>query len=219
MAELRTEEEQLEALKRWWKENGLALVAGVALAIAGVVGWNAWQSYQENQAAAASMRYQQLVNLAGVDDLELANLEEARALAQEIVAEHDDRLYADLARLIEARLAVQQDDLDGARAALQAVIDADRHPFLPGLARLRLARLELAAGDADAALATLESGIPEALAAQRANVRGDAYAALERRDEARNAWREAMALAEERDQPLFGVELKLDNLGMEEATL
>lgn len=219
MAELRTEEEQVEAIKRWWKENAVSLIAGVALAVAGVVGWNAWQSYQDNQATAASMRYQQLVNLAGTGNLELANLEEARSLAQEIVTEHDNSLYADLARLIEARLAVQQDDLDGARSALQAVIDADRHAYLPGLARLRLARLMLASDDAEAALDTLESGIPDALAAQRADVRGDAYAALERRDDARDAWREALSLAERRDQPLFGVELKLDNLGMEEATL
>ncbi|SDK23472.1 YfgM family protein [Billgrantia gudaonensis] len=219
MAELRSEEEQVEALKRWWKENAVSLIAGVAIAIAGVVGWNAWQSYQDDQATAASMRYQQLVNLAGTGNLELANLEEARSLAEEIVTEHDTSLYADLARLIEARLAVQQGDLDGARSALQAVIDADRHAYLPGLARLRLARLMLASDDAEAALDTLESGIPDALAAQRADVRGDAYAALERRDDAREAWREALSLAEQRDQPLFGVELKLDNLGMEEATL
>ena len=42
MAELRTEEEQLEAIKRWWKENGTSLIAGVAIAAAGVFGWNAW---------------------------------------------------------------------------------------------------------------------------------------------------------------------------------
>ncbi|TFH86995.1 tetratricopeptide repeat protein [Billgrantia azerbaijanica] len=218
MAELRTEEEQVEALKRWWKENGLSLIAGVAIAVAGVVGWNAWQSYQANQATAASMRYQQLLNLAGGNELEAADREEARTLAQEIVDEHGESLYADLARLIDASLAVQQDDREGARAALQAVIDTDR-AYLPGLARLRLARLQLDAGEPEAALATLESGIPEALAAQRADVQGNAYQALGREAEAREAWRQAMALAEEHGQPLYGVELKLDNLGVEEVTL
>jgi len=218
VAELRTEEEQVEALKRWWKENGLSLIAGVAIAVAGVVGWNAWQSYQTNQATAASMRYQQLVNLAGGDSLEAGDREEARALVQTLVEEHGDSLYADLARLIDARLAVQQDDLDGARAALQAVIDTDR-TFLPGLARLRLARLQLDAGEPEAVLATLESGIPEALGAQRADVLGNAYQALRGEAEAREAWRQAMALAEAHGQPLYGVELKLDDLGVEEATL
>ena len=44
MAELRSEEEQLEVVKRWWKENGTSLIAGAVLAAAGVFGWNAWQT-------------------------------------------------------------------------------------------------------------------------------------------------------------------------------
>lgn len=215
MAELRTEEEQVEALKRWWKENGLALVAGVAIAAAGVIGWNAWQGYQENQASAASMRYQQLINLTGGETLDEERLPEARALVTEIVDEHGNTLYADLARLIDARLAVTQGDSAAAQSSLEAVIDAGRHDYVTGLARLRLARLQVADGDAEAALATLEAGVPEALAAQRAEVRGDAHHALGRDDEAGEAWREALALAEADDQPLYGVQLKLDNLGLD----
>jgi len=219
VAELRTEEEQVEALKRWWKENGMALVAGVAIAAAGVFGWNAWQDYQEGKASAASMRYQHLINLTAGNELDEANLGEARELVVEITDEHGKTLYADLARLIDARLAVAQEDMPGARAALEAVIDASGRDYVKGLARLRLARLQVAEGDAEAALATLDAGVPEALAAQRAEVRGDAFLALDRRDDARGAWREALDLAEARDQPLYGVQLKLDNLGHDEATI
>ncbi|WP_027962042.1 YfgM family protein [Halomonas halodenitrificans] len=215
MAELRTEEEQVEALKRWWKENGLSLVAGVALAAAGVLGWNTWQSYQENQATAASMRYQQLINLTAGNDLDASQLPEARTLVKEIVDEHGETLYADLARLVDARLAVAQDDLAGARDRLQALADTDSSDYVSGLARLRLARLLVADGDADGALSALQNGVPQALAAQRAEVRGDAYHALERRDDAATAWREALQLADTQDQPLYGVQLKLDNLGLE----
>ena len=63
MAELRSEEEQLEVVKRWWKENGTSLIAGAVLAAAGVFGWNAWQNYQEGKSEAASARYQQLINM------------------------------------------------------------------------------------------------------------------------------------------------------------
>ncbi len=41
MAELRTEEEQIEAIKRWWKENGVSLLIGAAIAAAGVFAWKA----------------------------------------------------------------------------------------------------------------------------------------------------------------------------------
>ncbi|MDI5984737.1 tetratricopeptide repeat protein [Halomonas sp. M4R5S39] len=219
MAELRTEEEQLDAIKRWWKENGTSLIAGVAIAAAGVFGWNAWQNYQENQAQAASMRYQQLINQTAGNELDEADIGEARALVAEIIDSHGKTLYADLARLVDARLAVAQGDQAAARDALEGAIDASSRDYVQGLARLRLARLQVADGDAEAALATLDAGVPEALAAQRADVRGDAYHALGREDEAREAWNEALGLAEERDQPLYGVQLKLDNLGFDEATL
>lgn len=219
MAELRTEEEQVEALKRWWKENGMALVAGVAIAAAGVFGWNAWQDYQEGKASAASLRYQNLINLTAGNGLDEASLGEARELVVEITDEHGNTLYADLARLIDARLAVAEEDMDGARAALEALIDTSDRDYVRGLAHLRLARLQVAEGDAEAALATLDAGVPEALAAQRAEVRGDAYHAMGRTDDAGSAWREALELAEERDQPLYGVQLKLDNLGHDEATI
>lgn len=143
MAELRTEEEQLDAIKRWWKENGTALIAGVAIAIAAVVGWNAWQSYQENQAQAASMRYQHLVNLTAEAELDATRVSEAQALVAEITDSHSRTLYADLARLIDARLAVSQGELGQARDTLESLIDASRRDYIQGLARLRLARLQL----------------------------------------------------------------------------
>ncbi|MFW3615004.1 YfgM family protein [Billgrantia antri] len=214
MAELRTEEEQLEAIKRWWKENGTSLIAGVAIAIAGVVGWNTWQSYQDNQAEAASMRYQQLVSLADGDDVD-----EARRLIGEITDQHGRTLYADLARLIDASLAVEEGDLDAARQALEGVIEASGRPYVQGLARLRLARLQVADGEAEAALDTLARDVPASLTAQQADVRGDALRALGRDDEARQAWQEALAVAEQRNQPIYGVQLKLDDLGAEEAML
>ncbi|MGR4066793.1 YfgM family protein [Billgrantia sp. C5P2] len=214
MAELRTEEEQLEAIKRWWKENGTALIAGVAIAIAGVVGWNTWQSYQENQAEAASMRYQHLVSLA-----DSGEVDEARSLVAEIADNHGRTLYADLARLIDAGLAVDEGELDEARDILDEVIASSKHAYVQGLARLRLARLQVATDDAEAALDTLARDVPAALAAQQADIRGDALRALGRDDEARQAWQEALAVAEQRNQPIYGVQLKLDDLGAEEAML
>lgn len=219
MAELRTEEEQLEAIKRWWKNNGLSLIAGVVLAAAGVFGWKAWQDYQAGQAEAASLRYQQLLPLAEQDDLDGEALSQAQSLVSEIHDDYGDTLYADLATLIQARLAIASDDHAAARAALEALIATTEHSYLQGLARLRLARLQLADGEAEAALTTLDAGVPEPLGAQRADTRGDVFASLGRDDEAREAYQEALRLSRQEGQPVYGVELKLDNLGAEAATL
>lgn len=219
MAELRSEEEQLDAIKRWWKSNGTSLIIGIVVAAAGMFAWKAWQNYQDSQAEAASAQYQQLLALAGQQDLGDEALSRAEGLIDTLVNDYGDTRYAVLATLIQARLEIADGDLAGASQALQQVIDGDADDYLKGLARLRLARLQLADGQPETALATLEAGIPEGLAAQRAIARGDALVALERNDEAREAYQQALTLSRESEQPVYGVQLKLDNLGAEDATL
>ena len=51
MAELLTEEEQVEQLKKWWKENGLSIVGGVVVGLALVFGWRSWQHHQLERSA------------------------------------------------------------------------------------------------------------------------------------------------------------------------
>ncbi|AIA75034.1 hypothetical protein FF32_09305 [Halomonas campaniensis] len=218
MAELRSEEEQLEVIKRWWKENGTSLIAGAVLAAAGVFGWNAWQNYQEGQAEAASVRYQQLVNMTAGNTLADDQLANARELIDEITSDHGKTLYAELAQLLEARLAVQQGDLDAAKSALENVASNSSRRYVQSLAWLRLARIEIANNNPQAALSLLDESITDALAAQQANVRGDAYAALDQTEQARDAWQTALELAQTQNQPLYGVQFKLDDLGVEEVT-
>lgn len=218
MAEMRTEEEQLEAIKRWWKENGVSLLIGAAIAAAGVFGWKAWQDYQAGQAEAASQRYQQLLTLSSQEQLSDSARDQAEELSTTLAEEHGDSLYADLAQLLSARLAVSDGDLAAARDTLEGLIANSQHTYLSGLARLRLARLQIAADDADTALETLDGEIPDTLSAQRADVRGDAHFTLDETSQAGDAWREALQLAEQGERSLYGVQLKLDNLGIQETT-
>ncbi|KPQ20852.1 YfgM family protein [Halomonas sp. HL-93] len=212
----RSEDEQLDVIKRWWKENGTSLIAGAALAAAGVFGWNAWQDYQTGKSEAASVRYQDLVSLAAGNELEGDQLSEAREMVDEIVSEHDDTLYAELALLLDARLAVQQDDLDSAAESLSQVAESSERRYVQSLAWLRLARIAIANEQPEDALELLDEPITETLAAQQADVQGDAYLAMGQNDQARDAWQRALELAQEQDQPLYGVQFKLDDLGAEE---
>lgn len=214
----RSEEEQLDIVKRWWKENGTSLIAGAVLAAAGVFGWHAWQNYQEGQSEAASVRYQQLISIATAQELDEQQTASARELVTELTDDYGKTLYADLARLLDARLAVQQEDFEGAKASLEQVADGSSRRYVQSLAWLRLARLEVASGNPDAALELLDEPISESLAAQQADVRGDAHAALGQTEQARSAWQDALALAQQQDQTLYGVQFKLDDLGAEEAT-
>lgn len=217
MADLRSEEEQLDVVKRWWKENGTSLIAGAVLAAAGVFGWNAWQNYQEGQSEAASARYQQLVTITAANSLEEDQLAAARELIGELTDQHGRTLYAELAQLLEARLAVQEGDLAAAKAALESVANGSSRRYVQSLAWLRLARIELAEGNPEAALELLDQPITDTLAAQQANVRGDAHLALGQPEQAREAWQAALEIAQTQNQPLYGVQFKLDDIGAEEA--
>ena len=48
-----SEEERLEALKKWWKENARAILMGIAFGIAILVGWNTWQGAKLRKAQRA----------------------------------------------------------------------------------------------------------------------------------------------------------------------
>ncbi|MCI0509383.1 putative negative regulator of RcsB-dependent stress response [Chromohalobacter marismortui] len=219
MAELITsEEEQLETLKRWWKEYGKAVIAGIVLAGAGIFAWYAWQDYQVSQATAASQRYQQLTLLMQQPQMNAEQRQQATSMIEGLKSEHGGTLYAELAELMRARLAVDANHLESARDTLSAFIDGSEHAYLDGLARLNLARVQIALDNAEGALTTLGNDIPASLDAQVANTRGDAYVALDQPDQARQAYQDALALAKEQDLPLFGVQLKLDNLGVKDAS-
>ncbi|WP_027966041.1 YfgM family protein [Halomonas halocynthiae] len=218
MADINSDEEQLEAIKRWWKENGTSLVVGVAVAAAGIFGWKAWQQYQLNQSEAASQRYQELLSLSRESDLDAKSRERAHLLIDELEEQHDSTLYADLGRFIEVRLAVDNGNISDAMAPLNTIANSSKHPYMQGVARLRLARLQLAQNDADAALATLDTEIPSALAAIQLELRGDTFLALAQHEKAATSWREALTLNADNDQAQYAIRLKLDDLGVEETS-
>ena len=43
MESYRTEEEQVEALRRWWNENGRSTLFVIVVVLAGTFGWQGWQ--------------------------------------------------------------------------------------------------------------------------------------------------------------------------------
>ncbi len=60
----RTEEEQLEALKKWWQTNGKAVIMGIGASLLLIVGWRAWQDHSRSTSEAASVAYQEVLEAA-----------------------------------------------------------------------------------------------------------------------------------------------------------
>lgn len=194
-----TEEEQVEALKRWWEENGRSTIAGVAIALVAAFGWQGWLKYGQEQREAASDIYQQLLEVAAGAEQNPAQQGEAERLAARLRDEYAGSTYAQFAGLQLARLAVVDGDLDSAESALREVLaEADSGGDIALVAQQRLARVVAAKGDTDAALALLATpGGQNSYQASYALVRGDILLAAGRKDEALTAYQLARQLETE----------------------
>ena len=205
----RTEEEQVEALKRFWKENGKPILAGLALGLALLFGWRSWQLYVANQEAKASYAYQVLMSYRNENKDGLA-----RAAAEKVIEDHPRSSYADLARLQLAWLANKEGKAEEATARLHEVMQKAGMEGIREIARIRLARLTLGEGRAEQALELLQGIRTSATLLLAEELRGDILLKLGRTDEARKAYASALELANKgvrTEAPLLS--LKLEDLG------
>lgn len=131
-----SEKEQLEALSKWWQENGSSIVIGLLLGLSALLGGKAWFSYQETQALNASNIYTQMMSELGRDEFQ-----KVRASANELITNYTGSAYAPLAALALAKVAVNEGELDAAQAQLQWALDHADLQELQHTARLRLIRV------------------------------------------------------------------------------
>ena len=114
--ELRTEEEQVEAIKNWWNENGKSLIITVVVVLAGYFGWNGYQENQRTQGEAAASMYQQLMSKATkpLTEQTEADKTELETVAAQLKTDYPDSLYAQFASLYLAKFAIEAGNFDAA---------------------------------------------------------------------------------------------------------
>lgn len=213
------EDEQSDAFIAWWKRNGISLIAGVLLAVAAILAWNAWQQHKSNQAASASQMYDQLMELTS-DFTKLSDTQrnQVSQLADRLADDHGGTLYADFGRLIQARVAVDAGDTGTAAASLQQLIANAHDDYLKQVATINLARIQVDRKDYENALKTLDVDIPNELKVQQLSARGDALVGLQRLADARKAYQSALDTAKAQQMPDYGIRLKLDDIAPQEAS-
>ncbi|MFQ3170650.1 MAG: putative negative regulator of RcsB-dependent stress response [Oleispira sp.] len=173
--EMRTEEEQVEAIKNWWNENGKSLLVTIAVVLSGYFGWNAYQDHQRTQGEAASSIYQKMVSKATKPLAEQTEADkiELEVVAAQLKAEYPGTLYAQFSSLYLAKFAIEANDFEGAAAELQALVDAgDKNP-VTYLAQVRLARVFIQLEKLDEALALVDTTPEASFAAQYEETKGD----------------------------------------------
>ncbi|MGK0336516.1 MAG: putative negative regulator of RcsB-dependent stress response [Candidatus Azotimanducaceae bacterium] len=197
----KTEEEQLEALKSWWDENGTQLLIGIVVVLAGIFGYRTWDSNAQATAEAASNLYEDLVQVASVgpfDELSAEDRSTAEFIASQLTTEYMGSVYAHFASLHMAKLDVEAGDLESAEAALRWSLDNGVDDSIGIIVNERLARVLFAKEDFDGALSQLDNKKPGAHARSYEELRGDIYFAMDRNEDARGAYERALA---ETDNP------------------
>lgn len=202
------EQEQLDALKAFWKQYGNAVTWLLILLLGAYAGWNGWQYWQRDQGIKAGAMFDELDRSAQGGDLERS----ARVF-KDLQERFGGTAYAAQAGLLTARLQFDKGQLDAARASLTWVAEKGGDEALRTVARLRLAGLLLDAKQPDDALKLLDAATAPGFEALVADRRGDILLAKGQKAEARAAYEAAYKGMEERQDYRRLVEAKLTALG------
>ena len=204
----RSEEEQVEALRAWWHENGRSAVFGVALGLGAIFGYRAWQAHEVEKAEAASLSYEQALVAS-----QQPGSDEIRKQAEALVQQHPGGTYAVFGNMILAKAAVDAGDLEKAAALLETALKENKDEVVDLELRLRLAQVQNALDRHTDALATLNTTAGKEYLAAFDELRGDIEVRRGNMDEARAAYERALTSAREAGDDVSVLELKLDNVG------
>ncbi len=206
-----SEKEQIELIRNWWKENGRFVLTGLALGILILVGWRYWQYYVTKRAETASSSYAELL-----DAVEQQDRDRALELGERLVGSYDDTPYAEQAALALARLHVELNELEEAETRLRQVMTGAEQDELEHIARLRLARVLVGLRRAEEALTLLDRSDTGTFEPRYHELRGDVRLAMGDPAGAREEYQRALAAAEPGLADRTLLQMKLDDLPVEE---
>ena len=202
------EQEQIDALKSWWSDNGKLVMLAVIAALITIAAFQGWRYYKAQQAERAAMLYIQLEQAKAGSDAK-----KVRDIASQIVSKYASTPYAGMAALAAAKASFETGEIDDARKNLQWAIDKARDEPMREVARLRLAGILLDEKKYDEALKLLGAKPTDAYAPLYADLRGDVLAAQGNVPEARGAYQMALEKSDANSQYRRLIEVKLDALG------
>ncbi|MDH2925035.1 putative negative regulator of RcsB-dependent stress response [Nicoletella semolina] len=200
----KTEEQQFEEAKNWFKQNGVPILVAILLAASAVFGWNYWQNRQLQTAQQTSAKYQQTM------EYYLQNPNENAPLIEKFVAENAHSTYSVFALLEQAKQFAVQDNFTASKIALQNALALTNDNVLQDVIRFRLANIHYQLTEFDSAMETLSQIQSKAWDLQKQVLTGDILSAKGDKTAARRAYEQAKTHATAQDALL--IELKLNNL-------
>lgn len=204
-----TEEQQIEAIKKWWQTNGNSVLIGIALAIAAVLGYQTWNQNKQANSEAAAVLYGQVVEAAAQADQNRlqGNSEELEGqlatlthLGEQLKTDFSNSEYAVFGAMMLAKEAMMGGKSEEAATQLRWAMEHTVSDATRLIANLRLVRVLAAQEQYDAALKALDALKPGSQADAYEEVRGDIYVSMGELEKARDAYKKAMDLSAERNE-------------------
>jgi len=203
-----TDDEQLEAVKRFTREYAPVLIIGALIGAGALFGWRYHQNYQTQQGLKAAAQFAELSALAQGSDAA-----KARQVADQLIQDYPSSPYADQAKLVLARIDVDAGQDANAVEPLTAVMNSSKDTELRQIARLRLARVLIDQGKPDDAIKLLSEATPGSFAGRYHEVHADALYAKKDTAAAITEYKAALDAADAGGVDAAMVEMKLADLG------
>lgn len=181
-----TEEQQVEAIKKWWSENFKMVIFLSVVGLGSIVAVQQWKQNKTVTAHTASIEYDQILQA-----VKESNDKQISQQVNTMLTDYADFPYAALSAMLEAKQLITAQKFAQAEEKFQWVIAHSNARNLQHIARVRLARLMAEQGKHEQALKVLDAEQDDFKAAYL-EVKGDILVVLKRIDEARTAYDQAL---------------------------
>jgi predicted negative regulator of RcsB-dependent stress response len=205
-----TEEQQVEAIKKWFNQYGNMLSWAIFVILAIALAVKYWFHHEKVVAAQTSDVYETL--MLGVDQKEEATIQNQ---ADKLIKEEPDSSYATFAAYTLADQALQNLQFDTAEKQLQWAMEQAKQKDLSGLARVRLMRIFISQEKLSEALALYDRQATHAYLPIMEELRGDILLKQQDREGAREAYKKAYELSPKEGMSGVFLKLKLEELGVD----
>lgn len=180
------EQDQLDALKTWWKTNGNKLLIIGGLILVTVAAYQGWKQYQAQQSEAASAKFMLLGDTSPTD------VKTIKSISAEIIENYPSTPYAARAALLSAKVNYNAKDIDSAKMQTEWAYKNAREDAVKTLAQLQLAAILSEQKEYEAALKLLNEKHESSFDGLFADLKGDVLVAQGKPKEAKAAYQEAM---------------------------
>jgi len=197
-----SEEQQVEAIKEWWKENGKAVILGGVLGLGGILGWNYYQDSVIAEKNAASDSYTQAITLLAESG------SNAVTEVQSFIDANPSTEYAVLAAMQLAKVQVDAGNIDAAMTQLNWAKANTKDETVKPLVDFRIARISAQQGETDKALEQLSAISSAAWQGRVAELKGDILLQKGDKEAAYSAYVEAQQAGDASS----AIQMKLDDL-------